>query len=147
MPSPNRPDVRVSSPAVALFVISFGAGVLVTALLQSPVRVAVGAAVGLYCLFSVKVVQQWERVALMRLGRYRGLREPGPFWIIPVLDQLSTYVDQRIRVSTVTAETSLTHDTVPVNLDAIVFWVVWNAEKSVLEVADFSNAVTLSAQT
>jgi regulator of protease activity HflC (stomatin/prohibitin superfamily) len=69
------------------------------------------------------------------------------FWMIPVVDTLSTYVDQRIRVSNVSAESTLTRDTVPVNVDAIVFWVVWNAEKSILEVENFVEAITLSAQT
>jgi regulator of protease activity HflC (stomatin/prohibitin superfamily) len=149
MPNPIVNDVRVSGPAKALFAVAVLAGAGLTVLIPEPIPVFFvgGLAVGLYCLFAVKVVQQWERVALLRLGRYQGLRGPGTFWIIPVVDVLSTYVDQRIRVSTVSAETTLTHDTVPVNVDALVFWVVWNAEKSVLEVSDFVNAVTLSAQT
>jgi len=81
------------------------------------------------------------------MGRYIGLRGPGIFHVIPVVDRLSKFVDQRIRVTDVSAETALTKDTVPVNVDAIVFWVVWNAEKSVLEVEDFYNAISLSAQT
>jgi regulator of protease activity HflC (stomatin/prohibitin superfamily) len=83
---------------------------------------------------AIKVVPPWERVALMRLGRYRGLRGPGLFFIIPVIDTLSPHVDQRVRVASVSAESTLTRDTVPVNVDAIVFWMVWNAEKSILEV-------------
>ena len=81
------------------------------------------------------------------LGRYRALRGPGLVVIIPVLDTLSRYVDQRVRVSTVFAESTLTRDTVPVSVDAILFWVVWNAEKSILEVENFTEAITLSAQT
>jgi regulator of protease activity HflC (stomatin/prohibitin superfamily) len=76
-----------------------------------------------------------------------GLRGPGMFHIIPIVDSLSRFVDQRVRVASVTAESALTRDTVPVNVDAIVFWVVWNAEKSILEVEDFIGAITLSAQT
>jgi regulator of protease activity HflC (stomatin/prohibitin superfamily) len=83
----------------------------------------------------------------LRLGRYIGLRGPGIFMIIPVIDQVSQYVDQRVRVTSVNAESALTRDTVPVNVDAIVFWLVWNAEKSILEVMDFDQAITLSAQT
>jgi len=86
-------------------------------------------------------------VAVLRLGRYRGLRGPGLFTIIPVVDSLSLYVDQRVRVANVTAESTLTRDTVPVNVDAIIFWLVWNAEKSILEVEDFGEAIRLSAQT
>jgi regulator of protease activity HflC (stomatin/prohibitin superfamily) len=76
-----------------------------------------------------------------------GLKGPGAFHIIPVVDTLSRYVDQRVRVTSVSAESTLTRDTVPTNVDAIVFWVVWNAEKAILEVADFSEAILLSAQT
>ena len=93
------------------------------------------------------MVRQWEKVALLRFGRYIGLRGPGLFTIVPVVDSLSRYVDQRVRVSKVTAESALTRDTVPVNVDAIVFWLVWNAEKSILEVENFTDAITMSAQT
>lgn len=113
----------------------------------NPVPAVVGIALGLYFLFSVKVADQWEKVALLRMGRYRGLRGPGPFLIVPVIDSISEYVDQRIRVTAATAEAALTRDTVPVNVDAIIFWVVWNAEKAVLEVSNFSEAVNLTAQT
>jgi regulator of protease activity HflC (stomatin/prohibitin superfamily) len=103
--------------------------------------------VGIYFLFSLKVAAQWQKAAVLRLGRYRGLRGPGLFHIIPVVDSVSQFVDQRVRVTDVRAETALTRDTVPVNVDAIVFWVVWNPEKAILEVANFTEAVTLSAQT
>ena len=102
---------------------------------------------GLYLLFAIKVVQEWEKVALLRLGRYVGLRGPGIFHIIPVVETLSPFVDQRVRVASVTAESTLTRDTVPVNVDAIVFWLVWNAEKAILEVENFLDAINLSAQT
>jgi regulator of protease activity HflC (stomatin/prohibitin superfamily) len=84
---------------------------------------------------------------VLRLGKYRGLRGPGLFFIIPVVDKISGFVDQRIRVTDVSAESALTRDTVPVNVDAIVFWVVWNAEKAILEVEDFRQAIHMSAQT
>jgi regulator of protease activity HflC (stomatin/prohibitin superfamily) len=93
------------------------------------------------------VAKQWQKTAVLRLGKYTGLRGPGVFHIIPVIDSLSKFVDQRVRVTDVTAESALTRDTVPVNVDAIVFWVVWNAEKAILEVQDFETAVTLGAQT
>jgi regulator of protease activity HflC (stomatin/prohibitin superfamily) len=141
------PTPNVSGPGLAVFLLALVAGAAGTALLQQPILLPLAGVIGLYCLFSIKVVRQWEKVAVLRFGRYRGLREPGIFWIIPVVDTLSAYVDQRIRVATVSAESTLSRDTVPVNVDAIVFWVVWNAEKSILEVADFSNAVNMSAQT
>jgi hypothetical protein len=102
---------------------------------------------GLYFAFSLKVAAQWQKAALLRLGKYRGLRGPGLFHVIPLIDSVSLFVDQRVRVTDVRAETALTRDTVPVNVDAIVFWVVWNPEKAILEVANFTEAITLSAQT
>ena len=98
-------------------------------------------------MFAIKVADQWERVAVLRLGRYVGLRGPGLFHIIPIVDTLSRFVDQRVRVASVTAESTLTRDTVPVNVDAVVFWLVWNAEKAILEVQNFEEAIGLSAQT
>lgn len=95
----------------------------------------------------IQVAYQWEKAVILRFGRFRGLRGSGLFVLIPVVDKVSNYVDQRIRVTDFTAETTLTRDTVPVNVDAIAFWMVWDAEKAVLEVADFDEAVTLSAQT
>jgi len=117
------------------------------ALLQSPAPAVVCLLIGLYLLFAIRMADQWEKVAVLRLGKYIGLRGPGMFTIIPVVDTLSRYVDQRVRVANVSAESTLTRDTVPVNVDAIVFWLVWNAEKSILEVQDFAQAIEYSAQT
>ncbi len=143
----NRNRNQVSGVATALFVISSASGLGLGAALGSRVPLFAGLLVGVYLLFSIKVADQWEKVAVLRLGRYIGLRGPGLFHVIPIVDRLSRYVDQRIRVANVTAESTLTRDTVPVNVDAIVFWLVWNAEKSILEVEDFVKAITLSAQT
>jgi regulator of protease activity HflC (stomatin/prohibitin superfamily) len=96
---------------------------------------------------ALQMAYQWERAVILRFGRFRGLEGSGLFAILPVVDKVSNYVDQRIRVTDFSAETTLTRDTVPVNVDAIAFWMVWDAEKSVLEVEDFVDAVTLSAQT
>ena len=96
---------------------------------------------------ALQMAWQWERAVILRFGRFRGLKGSGLFPIIPVVDKVSNYVDQRIRVTDFSAEMTLTRDTVPVNVDAIAFWMVWDAEKSILEVADFVDAVTLSAQT
>ncbi len=138
---------QVSSVGATVFAVCVIAGGVGTALWGNPLPVVAGALVGFYLLFAIKVVPQWEKVALLRFGRYIGLRGPGMFTIIPVVDTLSRYVDQRVRVTKVTAETALTRDTVPVNVDAIVFWVVWNVEKSILEVENFIDAITMSAQT
>ena len=137
----------INRVAVTAFVVSVAAGALAALVLGHPWPVMAGALVGVYLLFAIKVVQQWEKVALLRLGKYVGLRGPGLFLIVPVYETLSPYVDQRVRVATVSAESTLTRDTVPVNVDAIVFWLVWNVEKTILEVEDFVQAITLSAQT
>jgi len=96
---------------------------------------------------ALQMAYQWERAVILRFGSFRGLRGSGLFPIVPVVDKVSNYVDQRIRVTGFSAELTLTRDTVPVNVDAIAFWMVWDAEKSILEVEDFVSAVTLSAQT
>ncbi len=133
--------------AVLLFVVCVLAGVAVSQAIHQDWPSISGALVGLYFLFAIKVVRQWEKVAVLRLGKYVGLRGPGLCHIVPIIETLSPYVDQRVRVASVSAESTLTRDTVPVNVDAIVFWMVWNAEKSILEVEDFVQAITLSAQT
>ncbi len=96
---------------------------------------------------SVQIAYQWERAVVLRFGEFRGLRTSGLFVLIPVLDKVAQFVDQRIRVTDFSAETTLTADTVPVNVDAIAFWMVWDAQKAVLEVEHFQRAVVLSAQT
>ena len=133
--------------ALSVFVICLLGGFILTKFTDSPIPVLIGALIGAYFLVAIKIVDQWEKVAVLRFGRYRSLRGPGLVLIIPIVETLSKYVDQRVRVSTVFAESSLTRDTVPVSVDAIVFWLVWNAEKSILEVEDFTQAITLSAQT
>ena len=138
---------QVSGIAVALFAISVAVGFGLREALGNETPFIAGLLIGVYLLFSIKVADQWEKVAVLRLGRFIGLRGPGIFHVIPIIDRLSRYVDQRVRVASVTAESTLTRDTVPVNVDAIVFWMVWNPEKSILEVEDFVQAITLSAQT
>jgi regulator of protease activity HflC (stomatin/prohibitin superfamily) len=138
---------RISGTALALCVISIAIGFALMMALGSRTAFYVCLAVGIYLLFAIKVADQWEKVAVLRFGRYVGLRGPGLFHVFPIVDRLSRFVDQRIRVASVTAESTLTRDTVPVNVDAIVFWMVWNAEKSILEVEDFVQAITMSAQT
>jgi regulator of protease activity HflC (stomatin/prohibitin superfamily) len=141
----SRKDIN--GVALLLFAICVIAGLAITKATNHPAGVIGGVLLGLYFLLAIKVVQQWEKVAVLRLGRYVGLRGPGLCHIIPIIETLSPYVDQRVRVASVSAESTLTRDTVPVNVDAIVFWMVWNAEKSILEVENFVDAITLSAQT
>ena len=138
---------QTNGVARLVFAICLVAGLAVAKVINNPAPSGIGALIGLYFLFAIKVVRQWEKVAVLRLGRYTGLRGPGWCLIIPVIDTLSPYVDQRVRVASVSAESTLTRDTVPVNVDAIVFWLVWNAEKSILEVENFVEAINMSAQT
>ncbi|HWJ48145.1 MAG TPA: slipin family protein [Candidatus Udaeobacter sp.] len=138
---------EINGVALLLFTVCVLAGIAITQLTKQNAYAVAGVMVGLYFLFSIKIVRQWEKVAVLRLGRYVGLRGPGLCHIVPIMETLSPYVDQRVRVASVSAESALTRDTVPVNVDAIVFWMVWNAEKSILEVEDFVQAITLSAQT
>ncbi len=103
--------------------------------------------VALVAASSVQIAYQWERAVVLRFGKFRALRKPGIFVIVPVIDKVARFVDQRIRVTDFSAEMTLTCDTVPVNVDAIAFWMVWDAQKAVLEVEQFKDAVILSAQT
>jgi len=138
---------EVNGVALLLFVVCILAGVAVAQATHQQAYAIAGAVVGLYFLLAIKVVRQWEKVAVLRLGRYVGLRGPGLCHIVPIVETLSPYVDQRVRVASVSAESTLTRDTVPVNVDAIVFWMVWNAEKCILEVENFVDAINMSAQT
>ncbi len=139
--------LQISTIGVAAFFVCIAIGFAPTIYYNNPALMPVAGVIGLYFLFAIKVAEQWQKAAVLRLGRYIGLRGPGMFFIIPVIDSISQYVDQRVRVTDVKAESALTRDTVPVNVDAIIFWLVWNAEKCILEVSDFDQAITMSAQT
>ena len=138
---------QFSNVGLLVFCASLLLGIVASRFTNSGGPIIAGTLVGAYFLFAIKIVDQWEKVAVLRLGRYRGLRGPGLVLIIPVFEKLSRFVDQRVRVSTVSAESTLTRDTVPVNVDAIIFWLVWNAEKAILEVEDYTQAIGLGSQT
>ena len=131
-------------------VVIFGTADLLTVYLllrpQSEILL-ITVAVGLVVAPAVQIAYQWERALVLRFGRFKALRKSGLFVIVPVIDKIARFVDQRIRVTDFNAETTLTSDTVPVNVDAIAFWMVWDAQKAVLEVEEFEQAVALSAQT
>jgi regulator of protease activity HflC (stomatin/prohibitin superfamily) len=105
------------------------------------------AILGLLIAQSPRVAHQWERAVVLRLGRFVGLRGPGLFWVVPLIDTVSTWVDQRTVTTSFAAEQTLTSDTVPVNVDAVLFWMVHDVEKAALEVQDYSQAVSWAAQT
>jgi len=96
---------------------------------------------------AIRIADQWERAVVLRMGKYKGLKGPGPFMIIPIIDTIPSYIDQRVRVSAFKAEQTLTKDTVPVNVDAVVYWTVWDVEKAALEVQDYQTAIEHIAQT
>ncbi|HEX6132894.1 MAG TPA: slipin family protein [Longimicrobiales bacterium] len=145
--SPN--DTRFPMAAAAAGAI--GAGVLGGGLLlagvMAPIAAVAGAVAALALGSSIKYTDQWEKAVVLRLGRFRGLRGPGFFAMVPVLDRIGYHIDQRIRTTAFGAESCLTKDTVPVDVDAIAFWVVYDAERAALEVQDYQQAVVLAAQT
>ncbi len=100
-----------------------------------------------YLLFAIQVAKQWEKAVVLRFGKFRGLKGPGLFWIIPIIDSVTTWIDHRVMVTPFSAEKTLTRDTVPVNVDAVLFWVVWDAEKAALEVENYRNAIAWASQT
>jgi regulator of protease activity HflC (stomatin/prohibitin superfamily) len=102
---------------------------------------------GTYVLFALKVASQWEKAIVLRLGKFHALRGPGAFWITPIIDAIPSWIDHRVMVTPFSAEKTLTKDTVPVDVDAVLFWVVWDAEKAALEVKDYQSAIAWAAQT
>ena len=145
--SPNETRYSIAALAAGLVGGAGLAGALFLAGAPFSLVVIAGVAVWMLLAASIKYTDQWEKAVLMRLGRYRGLRGPGYFGIVPILDRVAYVIDQRIRTTAFGAESCLTRDTVPVNVDAIAFWIVRDAERAALEVQDYDEAVILSAQT
>jgi hypothetical protein len=141
----NAPRTNVVS--AVLLLIPSALGIAATLATGNPITAIVGVLLGLLLAQSPKVAKQWEKAVVLRLGRYVGLRGPGLFWIVPLIDKVTTYVDQRIITTSFAAEQTLTSDTVPVNVDAVLFWMVYDAEKAALEVQDYPQAVSWAAQT
>jgi regulator of protease activity HflC (stomatin/prohibitin superfamily) len=138
---------RVNIISFLLGVTFIGLGVASTVLLVNPLGLIIGIPLGIIAAMSPKVAQQWEKAVVLRLGNYVGLRGPGLFWIIPGIDQVTCWIDQRTITTSFAAEQTLTADTVPVNVDAVLFWMVYDVEKAALEVQDYKLAVSWAAQT
>jgi regulator of protease activity HflC (stomatin/prohibitin superfamily) len=146
---------RISAVAGAIFTILTLAAVLLATLLENAgvsetwvtIPVVSLMLIATYILFAFKVAQQWEKAVLLRLGEFRGLRGPGSFWMVPILDSTPVWIDHRVMVTPFNAEKTLTKDTVPVDVDAVLFWMVWDAEKAALEVNDYRAAIAWAAQT
>ena len=145
LPAIDTPRLNVVSAVVFLVPLLLGA--LATWMTFSPVGVIVGLLLGLLLAQAPKIARQWERAIVLRLGRYVGLRGPGLFWIIPFVDTVPAWVDQRVITTSFAAEETLTSDTVPVNVDAVLFWMVYDPEKAALEVQNYPQAVSWAAQT
>jgi regulator of protease activity HflC (stomatin/prohibitin superfamily) len=145
-------DSRVSFPrvnvvSVAILLASLGLGFLGMNALESPVPLIGMAIAGVVLMQAPRVAEQWERAVVLRLGRFVGLHGPGLFWIVPFIDRVSSWIDQRTITTTFAAEQTLTSDTVPVNVDAVLFWMVHDAQKAALEVQEYEQAVSWAAQT
>jgi regulator of protease activity HflC (stomatin/prohibitin superfamily) len=139
-------DVRLNVVSLLILVLAW-VGAVVAATQQALAVAAVLAIGGTLFSMSPKVAKQWERGVVLRLGRYIGLRGPGLFWIVPLVDDVARWVDQRVITTSFAAEQTLTSDTVPVNVDAVLFWMVYDPEKAALEVQDYRQAVSWAAQT
>ena len=138
---------RLNIVAVAAFFSPLVLGLLASLLLWNPIGIIVGFILGLLAAQAPKIAKQWENAVVLRLGRYIGLRGPGLFWIIPFVDTIPAWIDQRVITTSFAAEETLTSDTVPVNVDAVLFWMVYDPEKAALEVQDYPQAVSWAAQT
>jgi regulator of protease activity HflC (stomatin/prohibitin superfamily) len=155
IPSPGWPKVRTTSAAPAfLFLLILGAGVAAGYASYAATRslgsawIAIGAfVVALIVAAAVKVAAQWDRAVVLRLGRFRALRGPGLFVIIPIIDTIANWIDTRVITSTFKAEKTLTKDTVPVDVDAVLFWKVVDPQKAAIDVADYQSAISWAAQT
>ena len=143
---PTR-DLRLNVIAVALLVLPVVAGIVLTAVSDNPAYAVVGVLLGMTLVQSPKNAKQWKRGVVLRLGRFVGLRGPGLFWVMPFIDSVNKWIDQRVITTSFAAEQTLTLDTVPVNVDAVLFWLVYDPQKAALEVQEYQQAVSWAAQT
>jgi regulator of protease activity HflC (stomatin/prohibitin superfamily) len=138
---------RTNVVAILILLGSLAIGGLLTALVGNPIPIIVMAILGAVLMQAPRIAQQWERAVVLRLGKFVGLRGPGLFWIVPFVDTVSSWIDQRTITTSFAAEQTLTSDTVPVNVDAVLFWMVHDAQKAALEVQEYAQAVSWAAQT
>jgi regulator of protease activity HflC (stomatin/prohibitin superfamily) len=143
----SGPQPRLNVVSVAVLIASIVVGLLGSVLVRNPIPVIIAALVGIIAMQSPKIAQQWERAVVLRLGRFQMMAGPGLFWIFPFADRVSSWIDQRTITTSFAAEQTLTSDTVPVNVDAVLFWMVHDAQKAALEVQEYEQAVSWAAQT
>jgi regulator of protease activity HflC (stomatin/prohibitin superfamily) len=144
-PSPGGP--RMNVVAVAILTLFGALGAAIALATDSPLPLLAALVVGAITMQAPRVAQQWERAVVLRLGRFVGLKGPGLFWIVPLVDSVSSWIDQRTITTSFAAEQTLTADAVPVNVDAVLFWLVHDVQKAALEVQDYRQAVSWAAQT
>jgi regulator of protease activity HflC (stomatin/prohibitin superfamily) len=144
---PARGVSRINVIAVAVLLGAITPGLLAWRTSGSPIPLIVMIGVGVLLMQAPRIALQWERAVVLRLGRFVALRGPGLFWIVPFVDRVSSWIDQRTITTSFAAEQTLTSDTVPVNVDAVLFWLVHDPQKAALEVQDYSQAVSWAAQT
>ncbi|HKS21167.1 MAG TPA: slipin family protein [Thermoanaerobaculia bacterium] len=138
---------RVNVVSVLLLLVFFGAGLALAVTRDNPLWMFGAAAIGIIAALSPKIAQQWEKAIILRLGKYTAMKGPGLFWVVPLIDSVSSWIDQRVITTSFAAEQTLTSDTVPVNVDAVLFWMVYDPEKAALEVQQYKEAVSWAAQT
>lgn len=151
----SQSNTRVNGPALTIFLIllTIGSGGVVWMAIEGLsawIVILFGLVtffLSFYFLFALKMADQWEKAVVLRLGKFRGLYGPGVFWLIPIVDRVADWIDHRVMVSPFSAEKTLTKDTVPVDVDAVLFWVVWDAEKAALEVEEYRAAIAWASQT
>ena len=143
----NADPPRTNIMAILILLGSLALGGILSVAVGNPIPIIVMALLGVVLMQSPRVAQQWERAVVLRLGKFVGLRGPGLFWIVPFVDTVSSWIDQRTITTSFAAEQTLTSDTVPVNVDAVLFWMVHDAEKAALEVQEYAQAVSWAAQT
>jgi regulator of protease activity HflC (stomatin/prohibitin superfamily) len=138
---------RINVVAMLLLVACIAIGVAATVATSNPFPLIGMTIVGVILMLSPRIAKQWERAVVLRLGRFTGLQGPGLFWVVPLIDRVTVWIDQRTITTSFAAEQTLTSDTVPVNVDAVLFWMVHDAQKAALEVQDYAQAVSWAAQT
>jgi regulator of protease activity HflC (stomatin/prohibitin superfamily) len=148
MPRQRNPNMRPPNVvALTVLLTSVIVGLILTATTRWPEPAIIGLLIGVVGMQSPRIAQQWEAAIVLRLGRFQAMRGPGLFWIVPFIDRITTWIDQRTITTSFAAEQTLTSDTVPVSVDAVLFWMVHDVQRAALEVQDYEQAVSWAAQT
>ena len=144
----QNPNPKLNPISITVFIVMFGltGWLFYLEYLNVPAAIIL-TIVSILIARSIHIADQWEKAVVLRMGKFNGLKGPGIFMIVPILDKVDKFIDQRVRVTDFKADQTLTKDTVPVNVDAVVYWTVWDVEKAALEVQDYEIAIWQIAQT